>query len=985
VDDALRSRAAVAALLALLVAAPTAAQLTRVGGQFWDHSCRFLTITPRVPLGYWQLFPAVSVRSVKESAMDARSRPGPFVAAALAATLGTVPVAAQLTRVGSQFWDQDSPDIQGVSEAGDEFGASLFATDFNGDGYTDLVIGAPREDITFDCNGNGTAGENECTSAGAFHVIYGSPLGLHASAGHADQLLHQGSSGVPGDPEINDHFAEVLAFHSLTGGLAVGVPDEDIRVGSPPFDVNHVDAGAVYTFHWNGSNLVGGGLYVQGQNGVPGTVEGGDHFGAAIASWEEICPAPHLPHPMTPLAIGAPGEGHDPASVDEGGVTILRRGCEEPSAGYACEFAGDCVELRQGAGVFGDTQEDDDLFGAALAILDEHPSHDVLAIGVPGEDVINNTFDDAGLVHAFFGSGQEARRFGDGCVPGSVAAFDDFGETLASGDFDGDGVEDLAVGAPGRDVGGAASAGAVAVLYNNPADDLPGCSVGGDEVFGQDDLAGATPETLDGFGESLAAGDFNGDGITDLVIGVPDEDVVDNTVEDGGIVHLLYGADGSGINAAGAELFGIADPGLVGDPLPGDRFGAALATGNFDGEGGLDLAIGVPGSPCGAGERCGAVYVLYGGVDEDHLDAVDFDLESACVPRSYAESAGTVMVDVVRTGSLILPLNVNVGDLPAFGTATVGVDYANPDTSLHWDAGEGGAKSFPLQIFNDALDEPNETIVLSLQASSHAREPGNTTVTICDNESAVGGALRFSTASQSVSEGGGSVTVQVDRVNGTLPLTITYATQNGSALAGSDYTATSGTLSFKSNETFRTFEVPILDDAVDEPITESFTVRLGQPSVGILVSPSTQTVSITDNDPNVAGSFRFLTTPQAPQQEGPGASFTVTVERIGGSLGGVGVSYFTANGTAVEFQDYLVTFGSLAFAANEISKQFQVPIVDNHVVEDVETLSVVISNPTGGATITGPTSRVLTIVDNDVELFDDDFEDGELVWAGHAP
>jgi hypothetical protein len=111
--------------------------------------------------------------------------------------------------------------------------------------------------------------------------------------------------------------------------------------------------------------------------------------------------------------------------------------------------------------------------------------------------------------------------------------------------------------------------------------------------------------------------------------------------------------------------------------------------------------------------------------------------------------------------------------------------------------------------------------------------------------------FRFATATARADEGA-TLTVEVTRIgNVSGAADVSYATADGSALAGSDYTAASGTLSFAANETSKTFTVTILDDSVVD-INETFTVTLSAPTSGALVGlPGTITVTIVDNDSRI--------------------------------------------------------------------------------------------------------------------------------------
>jgi hypothetical protein len=138
-------------------------------------------------------------------------------------------------------------------------------------------------------------------------------------------------------------------------------------------------------------------------------------------------------------------------------------------------------------------------------------------------------------------------------------------------DFDNDGFADLAVGVSSEDVGAIVDAGAVNVLYGSAG----GLSGSGSQLFTQDS-AGVVDaaEAGDQFGRAVAVGDFDDDGIDDLTVGVPAEDV--GAIVDAGAVNVLKGAAG-GLTGSGSQQFTQDSPELPDTAEAGDLFGAALA------------------------------------------------------------------------------------------------------------------------------------------------------------------------------------------------------------------------------------------------------------------------------------------------------------------------------------------------------------------------------------------------------------------------
>ena len=395
---------------------------------------------------------------------------------------------------------------------------------------------------------------------------------------------------------------------------------------------------------------------------------------------------------VSDLIIGVPHEASEDGIVNAGAVATLR-GAKDLGLTGADQliFQGDAQEIN----------ELGDAFGSVLAVGDFNNDgiYDA-AVGVPNEGWSGLTI--AGVVQVIYGKtnvGLDVSQVDfltqdDFTSIGSPAESNDaFGSYLASGDFNGDGYDDLAISVPNEDLTISTvdieSAGIVHVIYGS----WEGLNFDFTQSFYQDFLAGGeVAEAYDYFGRALTAGDFNNDGKDDLVIGVQGEDlsgppVITNT----GAVHIVYG-HASGLGAGGSELIHQDFEG-TGDEKPElqDSFGAILAVGDFNCDEYDDLVVGLPAEAIGTISFAGAVQVFYG--DDT---GIDYDTNELITQFYIGESEdndvfGFSLAVGDFNGHSCDDLAVGApGETPTtvFRAGEVDVFYGNKVNRLYWNDGQ---------------------------------------------------------------------------------------------------------------------------------------------------------------------------------------------------------------------------------------------------------------------------------------------------------
>ncbi len=306
---------------------------------------------------------------------------------------------------------------------------------------------------------------------------------------------------------------------------------------------------------------------------------------------------------------------------------------------------------------------------------------------------------------------------------------------------------------------------------------------------------------------------------------------------------------------------------------------------------------------------------------------------------------------------------VTVGYRTVDGTAQAGSDYTETSGRLRFEPGET-ALTISVALLDDAISEEEERFTVELREAVGATvSDGTATGRITDNDEPPGLAIEDAPA---VVEGGtAEFPVRLDGASGRV-VTVGYRTVDGTAQAGSDYTAASGTVTFQPGETVQTLSVAILDDEIPEA-EESFAVELGQAS-GAAVSDGTATGRITDND-----ELPGLTIEDAPSvSEGDTAEFPVRLDASSGRV--VTVSYRTVDGTALAGSDYTAASGTLSFQPGETSGVITVTTLADDMVEATEQFSLELSDPvgitldddTGVGTITDDVERRIELVNRTV-------------------
>lgn len=363
----------------------------------------------------------------------------------------------------------------------------------------------------------------------------------------------------------------------------------------------------------------------------------------------------------------------------------------------------------------------------------------------------------------------------------------------------------------------------------------------------------------------------------------------------------------------------------------------------------VNASIACPSPPCGVGT-----------IENDDAPAPLPTLSVA--PVTADEGAGVANVVVTRNGpGGTVTFVLSTGG----GSATPGSDFAplTIERTIPASQAATATATIPITILQDSLDEPDEAFSVSLSDINGA-QAGQTTanVTITDDDPLPQVSISGPTTVTEPATGTATLTfsVSVTPQSGR-PVSVSYGTSDGTATAGSDFTANVGSLSFAPGEPPKSFTVTVLADTTNEA-NETFSVGLSGASNGTISGGSVQVTIVDANAPPTLGVSDAVVSESA-------GSVTLEVTKAGSTAQTVTVDYAGQSGAnfpgATLGADFSLAAGTLTFAPGETTKTITVTIVNDTVGEADETFQVVLKNPApAGVTLAKATANV-KIVDND--------------------
>jgi len=287
-------------------------------------------------------------------------------------------------------------------------------------------------------------------------------------------------------------------------------------------------------------------------------------------------------------------------------------------------------------------------------------------------------------------------------------------------------------------------------------------------------------------------------------------------------------------------------------------------------------------------------------------------------------SASTVTVNYATSSPLVA------------NAATAGVDYQTTSGTLTFAPGVTQL-TVAVPVNGDTLDEANEIFHVNLSSVTNATLlDGQGVGTIADDDTSAISINDVAVAEGDAGTSNAVFTVTLSTAN-SRTVTVDYATTDGTAVAGSDYDAASGTVSFAPGQTSKTLTVAVRGDTLDEP-DETILVNLSNPTNAVIADSQGIGTIQDDDTASLAVNDVVVTEGDAGTVN---AVFTVSLSSP--SAVSISVDYATADGTAKADSDYQATGGPLTFAPGETSKQVTVLVNGDTLDETTETFVVNLS------------------------------------------
>jgi hypothetical protein len=805
---------------------------------------------------------------------------------------------------------------------------SASAGDVNGDGYDDAVVGVQLH--------NGSS-----LSVGRVHLFLGGPVAsLAAPDWTYDGQFWMGETGLS------------VASAGDVNGDGFG----DLVVGTPNASNPEIEEGRVDVFYGSASGL----------GPTPDWSFEGNQDDCAVG-WSAASAGDVNGDGYGDLIVGAPG--YDSGHSWEGRASLFLGSIDGLEPSPAWSFESNMVDAQLGAAV------------ASAGDVNGDGFSDVV-VGAPW---FESGETDEGAAYVFQGSETGLPGVPNWFIQTNRTNTGYGGSVAGAGDVNGDGYDDVIVGAF-QDSNQQSMEGR-AYIYHGSA---VGLATTADRVLEMDRAAAYFGSPVRG------AGDVNGDGFSDVVVGASND--TSGTGQEGR-AYLFLGSD----TGTAAQPAWFVEGGQGSDHL-----GSSVAgIGDHDGDGFADVVVGIPGSDSGAID--GGTVELYYGNAGGGRPVLARQMRGGgdptpVQPWGLTHSSGDFRVSMTATsprGRELAKLHVEAcpsgipfGDMScrhavsADWTAiplgengvvlTETMSGLTEDVVYHWRA---HVLYLPFTADQPGITEPpvprhGPWRRLSARADAvdiRVGEPQQTTI-------------EFVADSNTTGEGEVQVEIEIvmftsDGEASVLDSSVDVATHDGTAIAGQDYVHTSFSRSFPAGTasgTTDTIVVDLVPDTLDEP-DETFLVELTNPLGAVLGVQTVHTATIADDDPPPE-----LAAPDLLIGEGAGVA-VVTLHLDAPTSFEVSVNYSTADGTAVAPEDYSTTSGVATIVPMDLITTVVVPIEDDWLDEGAEFFNLDLSGEVNAVLMT-PTVEVVIEDDDAGIIFGDGFETGDVTrWSRSVP